>query len=891
MPDSIAHYRIAEKLGQGAMGEVYRATDTKLGRDVAVKLIAPSLVEDRSRMASFTREAQVLASLNHPNIAAIYGVEDQALVMELVEGPTLAERIKQGPIPVAEALAIARQIADALAAAHDKGIVHRDLKPANIKITPDGVVKLLDFGLAKAAATANVASGDAATVAFSMASAGMIVGTPGYMAPEQARGQDVDKRADIWAFGVVLYEMLTGTTLYSGDTITDVMAAVVREEPDLTRVPATVRPLLRRCLEKEPKRRLRDIGDAMLLLETVAETASVAPPSGRRLASLIPWGAAAALLVALVALAVAHFREAPPDVRPVRFTFSLPEGVSVPQNAAFTLSPDGRLLAFPAVGTDGGVRIWIHDFSEPEPKPLPADVTPSALTLAWSPDSRYLLYPHDNKFKRIAIAGGAPLTIVEAPGQPVGAAWSGDTIVYGAGTAVMKVPAGGGTATALTKADTSKGEVHGVFGFLPDGRHFLYTRGGPVGKRALYVGSIDANPDAQDSNPVITTDFGGRFVPLPGSANRGHLLFVHESRLMAQRFDPRTRMLEGDPTVVAPQVFAIGSPSIGVAYVSASDEGTLIYRTGTVAGFARQLFWFGRDGKTIGTVAERARYQQLKLSPDGSRILSSRTDINTGSNADIWITDVATNATTRLTFAPEADAQPTWSPDGRFIAWAGARNGKFGVYRKPADGSGDDELLYQFDTPQGGIILSDWSATGYLVTALGGDIFALPIGPGTDASRKLIPVVQTMAREFGPDLSPDGRWLAYISDETGRQELYVRPFAPAGGSDGAATPITGKWMVSKSGTLGLARWRQDSKELLFVDADGNLMSVDVAASPVFKSGIPQKLFALPRPFLTQTPQPGTLADVASDGQRLLLAMPSDESTRPELSVVLNWQAD
>src|SRR5688500_12516880 len=324
MPDSIAHYRIAEKLGQGAMGEVYRATDTKLGRDVAVKLIASGLGEDPARMASFAREAQGLAALNHPNIAGIYGVQDQALVMGLVEGPTLAERITQGPIPIAEALAIARQIADALAAAHDKGIVHRDLKPANIKITPDGVVKLLDFGLAKAAAVAAVVPDEMATVAMSMASSGMIVGTPGYMAPEQARGQQVDKRADIWAFGVVLYEMLTGATLFHGDTITDVMAAVVREEPDLSRVPAAVRPVLRRCLEKDPKRRLRDVGDAMLLLDTASEQAAAVALPRRQPIGWVPWAVAAALLAGLVAVSVLYLRQAAPVANPVRFKFALP---------------------------------------------------------------------------------------------------------------------------------------------------------------------------------------------------------------------------------------------------------------------------------------------------------------------------------------------------------------------------------------------------------------------------------------------------------------------------------------------------------------------------------------------------------------------------------------
>jgi hypothetical protein len=429
-----------------------------------------------------------------------------------------------------------------------------------------------------------------------------------------------------------------------------------------------------------------------------------------------------------------------------------------------------------------------------------------------------------------------------------------------------------------------------VYGFLPGGRRFLYTRGGPAGSRGIYVGSIDAAPEAQDDTPILMTDMGATFVPLPGASDEGHLLFVRDGTLVAQRFDPAAAALTGDPVPVADQVFGVIGSNIGGAYYSASDQGTLVYRTGTIAGLARQLAWFGRDGTPLGALFARARYVQFKLSPDASRIVASRTDIETGNNADLWITDLAAGTSTRFTFAGEADVQPTWSPDGRFIAWAGVRDGVLGLYRKPADGAGNDELLYRFppDAP-GNINVSDWSSGGFLVFALGGDVFALPIGEGTPATRQPIPVVQTPAVEFGPDLSPDSRWIAFISNETGRQELYVQPFAPAARSEGG-TPVAGKWMVSSGGTLGLARWRGDGHELIFVSADGALMSIDVTATPVFKASAPRTLFQLPRPFLVQTTNPGTLADVTQDAQRLLLAMPSEESTRPELSVVLNWQA-
>jgi hypothetical protein len=406
----------------------------------------------------------------------------------------------------------------------------------------------------------------------------------------------------------------------------------------------------------------------------------------------------------------------------------------------------------------------------------------------------------------------------------------------------------------------------------------------------VYVGSLDATPVTQDGTALLQTDMGAIYAPSAPTSDEGHLLFMRESTLVAQPFDARRRQLSGEPVPLAAGVYTFGSPAIGFPYASASSQGTVVYRTGTVSDLARQLVWYSRDGRPLGSVGDRARYGQMKLSPDGSHVAASQTELRTGNNADIWIIDLATQARTRFSFAPGADAQPTWSPDGRSIAWAGFREGRGGIYRKPANGAGEDELLYQFPpkTP-GGIILSDWSSDGFLVFAIAGDIFALPI-EGTPDSRKPIPLVQTPAREFGPDLSPDSRWLVYISDESGRQELYVQPFLPGAGRQGPAAPVSGKWMVSTNGTLGLARWRGDGKELFFTAADGALMSVDVTATSAFQASAPRQLFQLPRPFIVQTPTPGTLADITGDGQRVLLAMPSDETTRPELSVILNWKS-
>jgi Tol biopolymer transport system component len=598
-------------------------------------------------------------------------------------------------------------------------------------------------------------------------------------------------------------------------------------------------------------------------------------------------------MMALGVLAAIHFGETAPMVNTVRFKFTLPEGVTFTQNAPFAISPDGRTLAFPAVGADGVPRVWLHAFDTSESRPLAAaEVSANPGAFTWSPDSRFVLFTHDMKLKRAAVNGGPSQTIVDTGGPTFGAAWHTDgTIVFGTVAGLMQVPVSGGTPASLTRADASRREVHVIFDFLPDGRRFLFTRGGAPGSRGIYVGSLDNTPDEQPEPALLTTDLGATFVPGGDDPADGHLLFMRDSTLVAQPFAADDLRLVGEPKPIAEQVFVIPGAVFGSAHYSVSHQGTLVYRTGTIAGLARHLAWFSRDGKSLGTLAKPGRYLQLKLSPDASRLVASQTEIETGSNADIWITDLVAETGTRLTFSREADVQPTWSPDGRQIAWAAIRDGVPGLYRKPADGSGNDELLYTFASgPPGNIIVSDWSSDGrFLIYAFGGDVFALPIGEGTDASRQPIPVVQTPAVEFGPDLSPDSRWIVYISNESGRQELYVQPFAPAAQGAGG-TPVAGKWMVSSGGTLGLARWRRDGRELMFVGADGSLLAIDVTATPVFKASAPRALFQLPRPFLVQTGNPGTLADITGDGQRLLLALPSEQSTRPELSVVLNWQA-
>ena len=857
------------------MGEVYRATDTRLGRSVAVKFLPPRMATDATHMARFTREAQMLASLNHPNIAAIYGVEDHALVMELVEGTSLSDRIKAGPIPLDEALSIARQMADALEAAHAKGIVHRDLKPSNIKIAPDGTVKVLDFGLAKLVDVAPQPANLSPTVATTQA--GIILGTPAYMAPEQARGREVDRRADIWAFGVVLYEMVTGSAPFRGETLTDVMAAVVREDPDLSRVPARVRPLLQRCLDKDPRRRLRDIGDAMLLLDATSATAAGVAPAPRLL--WVVGGMAAAAVIALAALALVHFREAPPAASPVRFTLELPPDLSPVGNNLFALSPDGRHVAYAAFGADGIPRLWLRSLETLTWRVLPgSDLDRNGLTLFWSPDSRHLAYWSDRKLKRIDITGGPAQTIADAPTIVGGGAWNRDGIIlFGVREGVMQVPASGGTPSLVVKAASEEMAIFPEF--LPDGRHFLYLRGARPGSRSVHVGSLDAAPENQDATAVVRTDYAARYAPGAGGSP-GHLLFVRDNTLLSQPFDADTRALRGEPVPFANQ---IAFNSQGTSAFSASETGTLVYFTLTDPGV--RLTWFDRAGNEEGPAAKPGPYGTIKLSPDGARVAAVRFE---GGNQDIWQIDLKTGTPTRFTFDPGADLQPVWSADGSRIAWVSRRNGEHAFYARRADGSGGDELLYQFTGEDGPLPnLTDWTRDGrYLIynqnQGQNSDVYALPI-TGPIESRTPVPIVVRDGNQLGAYVSPDMRWIAYISNESNRQEMFVQPFVPD--SPGSSS---GQWMVS-NGTIGMARWRSDSRELLFLGTDGGVMAVDIAPGDVFKATPPTPLFQLPRAILTRSGTPGSIVDVTRDHKRFLLSLLSADVSSG-LKVAVNWQA-
>ena len=877
----LGSHKILGPLGAGGMGEVYRARDSKLNRDVALKILPAMFTDDAERMARFRREAQVLASLNHPNIGSIYGLEEsnnlRVLVLELVEGPTLADRITEGAIPLEEALVIARQIAEALAYAHEKGVTHRDLKPANIKITPEGNVKVLDFGLAKVLQGPNNLDSDPSqspTCGNPTSLEGMILGTAAYMSPEQARGKPVDKRADIWAFGVVLYELLTGGHLFQRETVSDTLAAVLKEEPDWTRIPLTVRPLLRHCLEKDPRRRLRDIGDMHLLLETTSVPVQTHRP-------WLAWGVVAVFLVAFAALALIHFRERPLVSAPVQFQIS-PSGSLL--HVAFALSPDGRHLAYSATDTDGIARLWIRDLdslkvrvlSNSYPVVKPRGVVPPFF---WSPDSRFIGFQSGGKLAKIEISGGPAQTLCDVQGTVVGGSWNRDGVIVFADVfadnkrGLMQVSAAGGVASPLTTLDPSRKEgVHVFPSFLPDGRHFLYLRASSIPENSgVYVGSLNTKPEEQDSRRLLATTSGPVYVHSSNS-DSGQVLFLRQGTLMAQPFDVHRLEPSGEAVPVAEQVGSY----LDYGFFSASDNGVLVYTSGARQTY--QLTWLDRQGKLLGAVAEPGVYTSMALSPDGRVVAVSRTNPENTPNWDVWLLDIGRETSTRLTYEQVRATFPVWSADGSGIIFASVRGGEVNLYLKLASGAGDERLLLK--SPDGAKSATSWSRDGrFLLYTVDNpetksDLWVLPL----QGDRKPIPFLRTEFNESSGQFSPDGHWVGYTSDESGRDEIYVRDFS-SGAAQGS-WDAAGRWLISKGGGTD-PRWRADGKELFYVASDGKLMSVDISAKPLFEAGAPRPLFQLPPDFIG--------GDVTADGKRFLVGVPVGQTASVPFTVVLNWQ--
>ncbi|MBI1788917.1 MAG: protein kinase [Acidobacteria bacterium] len=694
----ISHYEVLDKLGEGGMGVVYRARDAKLGRDVALKVLSAAFAGNADRMARFQREAQVLASLNHPNIAAIHGLEEsdgvRALAMELVEGPTLAGRIAAGPMPLHESLAVARQIAEALEYAHEKGVVHRDLKPANVKITPEGTVKVLDFGLAKAAEGPAAAAdqSNSPTLTLAATQAGVILGTAAYMSPEQASGKPVDKRADIWSFGVVVWEMLSGRRLFEGETVSHTLADVLRAEIDANKLPEgtppAIRDLVRRCLDRDVKSRLRDIGEARIALQRYLadpggvspriESPAVAPSPPRRQPPAL-LGGVGALLVSLATVAIIHFRERPPDVRPVRFSVAQPDKVTYRWFDLPVISPDGRRLAFTGAVGGGNSMLWIRPLDSLEAHPMTG--TENAYFPFWSPDSRSVAFFGSGKLKRVDVAGGPPLALCDTAAIGGGGTWNRNgVIVFASGSEALRhVPASGGESKILLPLNKARQETAQLWPhFLPDGRHFLYQSRSAKGLNGIYRASLDSS----ESQLVVSSD------ATPGFSPPGFLLFTRQETLLAQPFDPGKLQTTGEAFPIAEGVGRTADMA-GSLY-SVSEEGTMVFRSGNSANL--RIASYARDGKGLGTAGEPAWYRQLALSPDGKRLVVERRDPRT-TTWDIWLLELGSNILSRLTFDPGNDTDPVWSPDGRQVAFSSDRGGAMDLYRKTV-GSGQEELLF-----------------------------------------------------------------------------------------------------------------------------------------------------------------------------------------------------
>ena len=882
----IGPYEILAPIGAGGMGEVYRARDTKLGRDVAIKVLPPQFAADAERMARFQREAQVLAALNHPHIASIYGLEDagetRALIMELVDGPTLDYRIAQGPIPWEETLPIAQQIADALETAHDKGIVHRDLKPGNVKLTSDGKVKVLDFGLAKAMEGDTISTGAANSPTLTLAAtrAGVILGTAAYMSPEQAKGKTVDRRADIWAFGVVLMEMLTGRQMYAGETAPETLAAVIMKEPAFDTVPAgtppAIRRLLRRCLTKDPRARLRDIGEARITIEEAlsgaAEEAAPAPPAPVAVVRrpIGWWIAAAVFFASTVVLAWLHFRETPAPERVLRYTIAMPEKSLL---HSFALSPDGRHAAM-AASVEGKRQLWVRSLDTLQMQALPS--TDGAQYPFWSPDSRYVGFGAQGKLRKIAVNGGPAQVLCDAP-EARGGSWNREGVIVFAPSptgGLQRVAAVGGVPVQVTKAPKVD---HRFPVFLPDGRHFLYvvTIDAPE-KNGVYLGSLDGK-----ENRRIMADVSSVVYAPPAAGSRyGHLLFIRESTLMAQPFDVKSFQFAGDLFPVAERV-PFGTNN-NYALVSVSEGGILLYRSGGAVLGQAQLVWHDRGGKPLGNAAVPAVIAEFALSPDEKTIALPKVDVQ-AQKGDIWLHDLARGTDTRFTFGPLNSFAPVWSPAGDRVVFSSDRAGRNDLYWKSSSGAGQDELLIPSTTHRAA---TSWSRDGrFLVYAELGvktkqDLWVVENPMSAAAERKSSVFLQTEFDEFQGQFSPDSHWMAYTTDESGRNEVYVRPFPAA----------DGKWKISTAGGEQ-PRWRRDGKELYYLSLDRKLMAVKVNAQPgakaAFEVSVPEALFDT-RVTPAQRPYRPYLYEATADGKRFLMANTVGEGSESPLTVVTGW---
>ncbi|MDA2930126.1 protein kinase [Acidobacteria bacterium AH-259-O06] len=885
---TISHYRIIEKLGEGGMGEVYRAEDTTLKREVAIKVLPEQFTQDPQRLARFEREAQLLASLNHPNIAAIYSFEHadglHFLVLELVEGETLGERIRRSAIPLEAASKIALQIAEALEAAHEKGIIHRDLKPANVKITPEGTVKVLDFGLAKALEDEVTPEdiSDSPTLSQLATRTGIILGTAAYMSPEQAKGQPVDKRTDIWAFGCVVYECLVGRQVFGGETVTEILAAILKDEPDWKELPEStpgmIQFCLRRCFQKDLHHRLQHIGDARIAIDealkqptTVSpnEVATAAQPARLKLA--IPSGIALMIAVIVGVSIWSLTRPSPPAPRALtRVVVSLPPNQHLEvkgSSSPIVLSPDGTRLVYAAQG-GGRTQLYLRALDQFEAIPIPG--TEGANTPFFSPDGQWVGFFAAGRLQKVSVAGGAPLPICDAQSASFGATWGPDDSILFASTGasgLSRISASGGTPQIVTVPDSiplvegslrySESEIeHRWPEILPGGKAVLFTiwTGGTYDEARIGVLSLE-------TGQWRTVWEGGTY---PRYSPTGHLIYVRSGTLMAVPFDLTKLEVTEDPVPVLGGVAVRGS---GVPYFAFSRDGMLAYLPATKT-LDSSLVWVDRKGTEHLLTQEKRDFSGPRISPDGKRLAVTLLD---GVRRNIWIYEITRGILTPFTFEAQ-NARPLWTPDGKRLTFRSDRTGPWNIYWMPADGSGEAE---QLTTGEDGQIPTSWSPDGALAYSEGSpsqsDIWILPI----DGERKPHSFLTTEFNERHPMFSPDGRWIAFTSDRSGQDEIYVKPYPGEGGivpisTDGGSEPV----------------WARSGKELFYRNGD-KMMVVSIQTEPIFKAQRPKLLFEGSYSYadISRT----SSYDVAPDGQRFVMVKSNEEERSPtQINVVLNW---
>ena len=874
--EKLGVYEILSPLGAGGMGEVYRARDSKLGREVAIKVLPEEFTQHPQKLARFEREARLLASLNHPGIATLHGLEEAEgkpfLVMELVEGETLAEQISRGPVPVTEALTLSQQIAEALEAAHEKGVIHRDLKPANIKVDPEGHVKVLDFGLAKAFADEVPESelSQSPTLSRDATRAGVILGTAAYMSPEQAKGKTVDKRTDIFSFGIVLYEMLTGKRAFGGEDVSDVLAAILRMEPDWKAVPPDLDPrtqnLLRRCLRKDRKNRRQSIGDVRVEIEdiiaepTAASTQqplALSTPSRAR--GRAAWGLAVLLAALVTGLTVwSVTRPEPPAPQTItRFPVTLPPGDAFTNTGrhVVALSPDGTRLVYVA-----NQQLYLREMDQLEAAPIRGtDLIPTSPF--FSPDGQWVGFYAQGNLRKVSVTGGAPVTLCEA-NNPWGASWGADDIiVFGQGSrGILRVAANGGTPEVLIPMDSEKAEMGHGPQMLPDGETVLFTlrTEGTWDDAQIVTQSLETG----ERRVLIERGSDARYVPT------GHLVYAVGNTLLAVPFDLARLEVTGGPVPVVEGVGRAFNQSTGAAHASFSDSGSLVYVAG-FAGLAKRSFvWVDREGREEPVAAEPQNYNEFTLSPDGTQ-LAVRLFTE---NSDVWIYDLVRDTQTRLTFDPATEFSPLWTPDGQRVAFGSAE----GMSWKAADGTGEVEPLVENPINHAPLAFSpDGTVLVFEDRRLGRDLAMLSL----EGERTSTLLLNTEFTERNAALSPDGRWMAYESDESGQFEIYVRPFPDVN---------DGKWQVSNGGGVW-PFWAPDGRELFYL-ASGQLdmMAVAIETEPTFTLGTREPLFDTEPYYTRRTLRRGA---IAPDGQRFLLlkeGVESEGTAAPPLVVVQNW---